>query len=182
MATGLLPSTVFPDPLLYEVVDGRIVELPPMGTRQEITAGILYARLAQFVDTNGIGIAVVEALFDLTEQVGRKRRPDVAFVSAQRWPLSQPVPDVDGWPVVPDLAVELVSRSNTWDEVMEKLHEYFKAGVQRVWVVSPSYKQVHMYRSVTDVRILATPDDLTDEVLFPGFRLPLRELFGRVSD
>ena len=185
MATGIstIETAVQPtDDVLYEVVDGQIVELPPMGTRQEITAGVLHVRLGHFVDSNKLGRAVMETLFDFTAQVGRKRRPDVAFVSQQRWPLSQTIPDTDGWPVVPNLAVEVVSRSNSWEEVMDKLQEYFEAGVERVWVVSPAHQQIHVFQTPTSVRILTLPDDLTDEQLLPGFRLPLRELFEHVSD
>ncbi len=59
-----------PDEALYEVIDGRIVELPPMGTDQEITAGILHIRLGNHADTTKVGRAVVETLFDFTQQVG----------------------------------------------------------------------------------------------------------------
>jgi hypothetical protein len=91
-----------PDDILYEVVDGRIVELPPMGTDEEITADILHVKLECHADSTKIGRAVVETLFDFTKQVGHKRRLDVAFVSTERWPRSKPVGVADGWPVVPD--------------------------------------------------------------------------------
>jgi Uma2 family endonuclease len=186
MATAILPiesagEQTVPDDVLYEVIDGQIVELPPMGTRQEITAGVLHLCLGQFVETQKLGRAVMETLFDLTNQVGRKRRPDVAFVSQQRWPRSKPIPETDGWQVVPNLAVEVTSRTNPWDEVMEKVKEYFQVGVERVWVVSPRQLQVHVFETAHTVRIVTLDDDLTDEQLLPGFRLPLRELFECAS-
>lgn len=177
LSTVKTPVKQLPDDVLYEVVDGRIVELPPKGTRQEVTIGELFFRLGLFVDKKKLGRAVALTLFDLTEQIGRKRRPDVAFVANQRWPLSKPIPDTDGWQVVPNLAVEVVSRTNSWEEVMDKVQEYFLVGIERVWVVSAVHRQVHVYNSPTTVSILTVDDNLEDESLLPGFRLPLNELF-----
>ncbi len=178
---GEVENQIVSDDALYEVIDGRIVELPPMGTDQEVTAGILHIRLGSHVDATKAGRAVMETLFDFTEQVGRKRRPDVAFVSTQRWPRSKPVGAGDGWPVVPNLAVEVISPSNSWDEVIAKIHEYFQVGVERVWVVTTSKKQVHIYESPTSVRILSADKELTDEDLLPGFKLALADLFEMVA-
>ena len=152
-----------------------------METGQELTAGILHVRLAVFADASNLGRACMETLFDFTKQLGHKRRPDVAFVSSKRWPRSKPVTDVDGWLVVPDLAVEVISPSNTWDEVQNKMKEYFQVGVQRVWVVSTSQKQVHVYTRPTQVQILIEDQVLTEQELFPGFVLPLTELFEMVE-
>jgi Uma2 family endonuclease len=166
-----------PADALYEVIDGQIVELPPMGTRQVIMANGLLVKLATFVDAQKLGRAVMEMLFDFTEQVGRKRRPDVAFVSNERWPRAKPIPESDGWQVVPNLAVEVVSPTNAWYEVLEKIHEYFHVGVERVWVVTASQRQVHVFDAPTSCNILALNDELTDDRLLPGFRLPLAQLF-----
>lgn len=170
------------DEVLYEVIDGQVVETLPMGIRQEIVAGILYGRLLQVVDGHSLGRAVMETLFDFEERLGRKRRPDVAFVSETRWPRNKTIPDSEAWAVVPNLAVEVVSRTNSWETVMEKIDEFFQVGVERVWVVSPPRRQVHVYETATSVRILTHADNLTDDQLLPGFRLPLRELFEGVCD
>jgi len=167
---------------LYEVIDGQIVELPPMGNQQEITANILHIELAIQIRAKRIGHAVMEMLFDFTQQVGKKRRPDVAFVSSQKWPYTKPIDAGDGWKVVPNLAVEVISPSNTWDDVNDKIEEYFHVGVERVWVVSTNKKQVHVYTSPTEVRILAGDDVLTDEQLLPEFKLTLPTLFEMVPD
>lgn len=170
-----------PSDALYEVIDGAIVEKPPIGTDQEITAGILFARLAAHVDNCELGRAVMETLFAFTKKVGRKRRPDVAFVSSQRWPRSKPVGSGDGWPVVPNLAIEVISPSNSWGEVIDKVHEYFQVGVERVWAITTSKKQVHVYSSPTDVSIVSHDQQLCDEDLLPGFKIALTDLFEMVQ-
>src|SRR5262249_48468282 len=106
------------------------------------------------------------------------RRPDVAFVSAARWPLGKRVPDLEAWEVVPDLAIEVISRSNTVVEIAGKIQEYFASGVRQVWVLVPSVAQVHVYDSPTCVKILARDATLDGGDLVPGFSLPLARLYA----
>jgi Uma2 family endonuclease len=106
-----------------------------------------------------------------------QRRPDVAFVSAERWPIGRRIPDDAAWDVVPDLAIEVVSPTNTAAEVLARVREYFQAGVRRVWVVYPNERLIYTYQSPTSVRVLQAGDDLDGDPLLPGFRLPLTTLF-----
>lgn len=162
---------------LYEVVDGQIVEKPPMGSLQEFTASRLQALLGYFVYQNKLGHALVETLFDFGPKLKNKRRPDLAFLSAKRWPLDRPISEGNGAPVVPDIAIEVISPSNRWDDVLDKLAEYFRVGVERVWVISPRHRQIQIFDDVNTIRILGETDVLTDD-LIPGFELNLSELFS----
>ena len=116
-------------------------------------------------------------LFLIDKPRNLQRRPDVSFVSFQRWPKGKPVPPTPAWEVVPDLAVEIVSPSNDAYEVLEKVEEYFACGVQRVWVIYPPFSKVYDYASTTSVRILTGADHLSGGEVLPGFELPLSELF-----
>ena len=165
------------DDLLYEVVDDQVVELAPMGAYEVWIATLLVARLATFARQHQLGRAVQEMLFDLSAATGRKRRPDVAFVSFDRWPRHRRIPRTEAWEVLPNLVVEVVSRTDTGDLIVDKIAEYFRAGVERVWVVFPSQGQVYAYDSPTSVRILARTDELSGDPILPHFRLPLVELF-----
>ncbi len=162
---------------LYEIIDGRRVEKPPMGTFQIIVAAILDQQLGAFARTGRLGRVVPEMLFRINPAGSPMRRPDIAFVSFDRWPRDRKVNSDNGWDVVPDLAIEVVSPSNTADEVLGKVREYFQAGVRRVWVVYPSERQVYVYASPTRNSILGEGDELAGEDILPGFRLPLVELF-----
>jgi Uma2 family endonuclease len=163
--------------VLYEVVDDRVVELAPMGAYEVRLATLLAARIETFAQQHQLGRAVQERLFDLTVATGRKRRPDVAFVSFDRWPLRRCIPRTEAWDVVPNLAVEVVSRIDSFDNIVDKVAEYFHAGVERVLVVLPSQEQVYIYDSPTSVRILTRTDELSGDPILPHFRLPLVELF-----
>ena len=177
MATVSMPQDAAESDALYEVVNGEIVENTPKGICQIRLAFRLAYFLESFLEQTGLGISLTEGLFDFTAQIGNKRRPDVAFVSKDRWPRNMPIPDTEAWDVVPDLAVEVISSTNSAREIVTKINEYFQVGVERVWVVYPSHRQFYVYTSPTELRILSDRDELVDEALFPGFRLPLSTLF-----
>ncbi len=174
--TPALPSEAALDSL-YEVIDGRRVEKPPMGAFECVVNSILDQTLGAHVRANRLGRVVPEALFKINPAGNPQRRPDLAFVSYERWPRERKITSEDAWNVVPDLAIEVVSPNNKASEVLEKTGEYFRAGVRRVWIVYPIPRQVHVFSSPKQSRILGPGDSLDGEDLLPGFRLSLDELF-----
>jgi Uma2 family endonuclease len=168
---------------LYEVVDGRRVEIPPMSAYAAKIASRLSTELNNHARAHQLGEAVVETLFrlPLTEDRGRNRQPDVAFVAYQRWPADRPQPeDANAWDVVPDLAVEVISPHNLAEEILDRLLEYFRADVRLVWVVYPRQRMIFVFDSPTRVQALSQDDTLDGGPVLPGFRLPLGNLFDPV--
>jgi Uma2 family endonuclease len=161
----------------YEVVDGKIVENPPMGARESILASFLLGLISPIARSNRLGWVVNETLFMIDPARKLKRRPDVAFVSAERWSLKLQVPASETWDVVPDLTVEVISESNSADAVARKIEEYFKAGVSQVWVIYPSTSKIYVYDSPARVRILQLGDELDGGGVIPGFHVALSTLF-----
>jgi Uma2 family endonuclease len=170
-----VPMTI-PDHMLYEVVGGKLVE-KIVGAREIEIAALLIEFLAPFVRVHRLGKILGEMIFRIDQANDLQRRPDVAFVAHANWPVRLRVPDVDVWDMVPDLAIEVVSKTNTADHVQEKLHEYFRAGVRRVWVVYPRQREVYVYASPTEIEVLQLHQELDGRDLIPGFRLPLARLF-----
>ena len=166
-----------PSDMLWEFVDGQLVE-KQVGSRQGQLANRIHNAIHAFVESRELGLSLVEMVFDLTEQTGHKRRPDVAFVSKERWPVDQLLPEVGDWKMVPTLAVEVVSPSNSFDEMIEKKNEYFRAGADAVWIVVLTAREILVYDSPTDVRVIDASGVLTAESILPGFELPLEKLFG----
>jgi Uma2 family endonuclease len=167
---------VIPDDMLYEVVDGKLVEKIVGASELEI-AGILDQHLGMFARTHRLGRALIEFVFRIDQAKDLQRRPDISFVSHARWPFHRRVPKVAVWDMVPDMAIEIVSPSNTADHVQEKIHEYFTAGVSRGWVVYPRQQEVYVYESPAKIQVLQLGQDLDGGELIPGFRLPLAALF-----
>jgi Uma2 family endonuclease len=164
----------------YEVVAGRIVE-KQMGAYECWLAAVLFGSLDPFNRANPCGRVVQEMIFDFRPHVDRERRPDVAFVSFQRWGQDQGIPQTRSWAVIPDLAVEIISPTNTADGVVEKLDEYFTAGVRQVWVVYPRQSKVYVYDSTTAVKVLAPGDHLDCSSILPGLRLSVKEMFAKAG-
>jgi Uma2 family endonuclease len=96
--------------------------------------------------------------------------------------VTRSVPAAAAWDVVPNIAIEIVSPTDRLSRHINKLEEYFAAGVQRVWVVFPDQCKVYVYDSPTSVRILQVGDDLTAEPVLTGFQLPLATLFETEGD
>ena len=112
-------------------------------------------------------------IFDLRPAVDRERRPDVAFVSYERWASDRRMPKTRSWAVVPDLAIEVVSTTNTADEVADKLGEYFRVRVRQIWVVYPRQCMIYVYTSPKEVRVLTVGDVLDAGDVLPGLSLPV---------
>jgi Uma2 family endonuclease len=120
----------------------------------------------------------METLFLIDRVRKPHRRPDVAFVSKKRWSFKRVVPDAESWDVVPDLAIEVISRTYLASAVNAKIDEYFQAGVSLVWVIYPVTTKIYVYDSPTSVRILQLGDELDGEGVVPGFQVPLSTMFG----
>jgi Uma2 family endonuclease len=160
---------------LYELVDGVLVE-KTVGTYEAYLALFLGSLLRNYVAEHHLGIVLgADGMMRLAP--GLVRIPDVSFISWDRLP-GRTVPRTAIAELAPDLAVEVVSRSNTAKEMDRKLADYFAAGVRLVWYVYPTARQVAVY-SARDQHVLVREEEsLTGGDVLPGFRLSLRELFA----
>ena len=108
---------------------------------------------------------------------GMVRIPDVSFVRWDRLPEQYgPIP-----PIAPDLAIEVLSESNTPKEMDRKLKEYFAAGTQLVWYFDPKARTVTVYTSPDQYTVMDDSQTLDGGDVLPGLEVPLRELFDRAS-
>ncbi len=171
-------TTIEPDGH-YEVVNGNVVEKPAMGVYETHIASALMCLLGHFIRSNRLGNLEAEMLFVLDAANDLKRRPDVAFVSHERWARNRPVPRTAAWDVIPDLAIEIIGPTNLACDVLVRVDDYFRSGVRSVWVVYPTaeLELVYVYESSTSVRILTRSDRLELPGILPGFQLPLDSLF-----
>ena len=166
---------------LYEIIDGKPVE-KLMGALEIHITNLIAFFLGRFVFDRQLGLVESEMLFDFGEGNQRQRRPDVAFISNQRWPKGQRIPSENAFRVVPDLAVEVVSPSNSANEVEGKIVEYLKAGVRLVWVVYPTTARIYIHDGSSTVRVIDRDGELDGGDVLPEFRLPLRTLFEAEPD
>jgi Uma2 family endonuclease len=163
----------------YEVINGQVVEPPEMGAFETVFATRLSNEVAIFFrETGSTGHLAVETLFRIQSEPNLQRRPDMAFVSYDRWEEDLPIQQA-AWQVVPDLAVEVVSPNDLAVELMDRLDDYFRAGVRLVWVIYPRHGRVFVHTPPKGIAYLDAADTLDGGDVLPGFKLPLAELFRR---
>jgi Uma2 family endonuclease len=166
----------------YEIIDGNRVELPPMSAFASRIAFWIVFEINAFARANNLGEAITETLFRLPLPRSRNRRPDGAFISYQRWPKGRPQPVRDNaWDVVPDLAIEVVSPTDIAEDLLTKIDEYLRAGVSLVWVVFPSLRVIHIYESMTQIRVATATGELDGGGVLPGFRVAVAALFPEAA-
>lgn len=163
---------------LYELVDGTLVE-KVMGFPESNLATYIVRALGNYLDEHDIGELVgADGMMQIFPNF--VRMPDVAFLSRERLPGGR-TPTEQVPLIVPDLAVEVISPSNTRGEMRRKLREYFLAGVRVVWFVDHRARTVTVYTAPDVAETLREADTLDGGDVLPGFRLPLAKLFARVS-
>jgi Uma2 family endonuclease len=163
---------------LCELIDGIVVE-KVMGHYEARLASVLGYYFELYLTINNIGYAVgADGFMRLTP--GQVRLPDVAFIRWDRFPGHQvprvPIPDL-----VPNLAVEVLSASNTRTEMARKRREYFNAGVELVWQVDPDERAFEVFTSPDDSVVIGIDGTVDGGTVLPGFRLSVREFFDRAD-
>lgn len=161
----------------YELVRGELMMMSPASPVQGRYAARLGAALSVYVDEHDLGeVYTAEPGFILApEPESVVRAPDLAFVSKERIP---PAAQQQGfWALAPDLAVEVISPSETAEDIQIKVQDYLTAGTRLIWLVYPRTRTVLEYQSATRIRQLGHDDNLEGGVVIPGFVYPLRRLF-----
>jgi Uma2 family endonuclease len=162
---------------LFELVDGVLVE-KTMGAYESMLAVEIASLLRNFVKPRKLG-TVLGSDGMLTVLPGLVRIPDVAFLSMRKFPSGR-FPRDKAPPLAPDLAVEVLSESNTRKEMSDKLQDYFSAGSQLVWYVDPDRREVTVFTSPTASRVVNEQGAVDGGEVLPGFTMSVAELFAEL--
>ena len=160
----------------YELIEGELKQMSPGGHDHGRIGMDLSAPLHQYVKASKLGkVYLAETGFLLNADPDTVRAPDIAFIRQDR--VAQVGRSKGFWQGAPDLAVEVISPSDTLGELEDKVRMWLDAGTRLVWIVSPKMATVTVYRSLTDVEILTETDTLDGGDVVPGFKFPVAELF-----
>ena len=162
---------------LCELVDGVLVE-KTMGAYESMLAVEIAALLRNWVKPRKLG-TVLGADGMLRLAPGLVRIPDVAYLSIAKFPRGR-FPRGGIAPLAPDLAVEVLSPSNTKAEMQEKLEDYFTHGARLVWYVDPESRTIDVFTGLESRQTLPEAATLDGGDLLPGFQLNIRELFAEL--
>ncbi len=156
----------------FEYVSGKLEKKSMPNAKHSGIAGRFVIELGIYLKKQNIGRVYPEAHF----QIGAdKRIPDVAFVSAEKIP--QAGEPQKFWSFAPDLAIEIVSPTDFYQDVLEKIDDYFKADVKQVWLINPEKETLTIYFSFDEAKVLSKTDILTCEEILPKLRLKLSDIF-----
>ena len=160
----------------YELVEGELRKMVPSGYLHGKVVARLTWRLAQYVEERKLGeVCGAETGFLLARDPDTVRAPDIAFVSHKR---IEEKGEAEGfWPGAPDLAVEVVSPSDTYTEVEAKAIAWLDAGCRLVFAVDPRQRTATAYRSRDDIAILDINQLLDGGDVVPDWTVPVLELF-----
>ena len=162
------------DDYRYELVEGRVVRMSPVGFRHGTTVVRFGSLLMRHAQERRLGAVMTEVGFKLASNPDTVRAPDVAFIRQDRIPAPEPR---GFWNGPPDLAVEVLSPDDQPEEIREKVAEYLTRGVAAVVVVDLCTQEVRVFRPASPELALDVTNflDLSDVV--SGFRCNVRELF-----
>ncbi len=161
---------------MVELIEGELVDVSPSEHYSSELSLNLVLILGEFVRTHRLGrISGENGGFLLSRDPDTVVAPDIGFVRLEKAP--QRLPRGQFVPFAPDLAVEIMSKSNTYPEMDRKARLYLDAGTSLVWVVEPEQESVIVYRSGEGPITLRGDDLITGEDLLPGFSLSVSELF-----
>jgi Uma2 family endonuclease len=160
----------------YELIAGELKMMSPAGFEHGFVVVRLTLPLAQHVKEKGLGCVLgAETGFRISENPDTVRAPDISFVRKERIP-AEGLPE-SFWPGAPDLAVEVISPSDTFRQVDEKIESWLEAGCLAVWLVDPRLRTVTVHRSATNITTLTEKDTLEGGEVVPGFRCSVTAIF-----
>lgn len=168
-------------PLEYsgELIDGEIVEKVPAGGPHGYIATNVLRPLLAFVDEGRRGIVNIEDLgYQLSDDPDTVLAPDVSFLSRERLAGFE-IPERGYWQIAPDLVIEVLSPSESAEDVATKVGKYLAAGVRMVVAVAPRPRSITVYLPGGEARVLHEGDVLEGGGVLPGFALPVARIFER---
>jgi Uma2 family endonuclease len=164
-----------------ELVQGKIVPKRFNDIRHGILLSELGAPLRMFSESDQFGTVLMGGVGVYTcRDPDTVRSPDLSYISNEQHAKCKSAGYLDA---PPEMVAEILSPRDLWSDILEKVNEYLSTGVRVVWVVDPGVVdpevwRVLVYRSPDDVTELRAGQVLTDEELFPGFSLPISDLFS----
>ena len=163
-----------------ELVRGEVRLTPPAGAPHGMAAANLVIALGAYVRARQLGHVFGDAVgYELVQFPHTVRVPDASFVRADRIPAEGVGPGLFRFP--PDLAIEVLSPSETASSLEEKIRDYAMAGTALIWIVDPARRTIMCIPADASVSWLAEGDTLDGGTLIPGFSCPVVDVFRGIA-
>ncbi|NEQ38561.1 MAG: Uma2 family endonuclease [Okeania sp. SIO3I5] len=159
----------------YELINGELVDMGNSGMEHGNITAYLCGLIELYARPRKLGVTC-DSSTAFTLKSGNKRSPDISFVSKDRLLGLKRLPK-GYFQGSPDLAVEVISPNNTFEELHQKIVEYFENGCRLIWVINPDEKSILVYHKPEPDKLLQITDNLDGEDILPGFKLAVSDLF-----
>ncbi|MSU60277.1 MAG: Uma2 family endonuclease [Pedosphaera sp.] len=161
----------------HEMVNGELVMSPKNNFIHGRICTRLLTAIENFNQQHRLGV-VLDSSTGFWMFNRNCRAPDISFVPRTRLETLKFKPSSRKFfPGAPDLAVEILSPSNSRSEIDARLRDFFSSGTQIAWLINPDTDSVEVCRSLTQRRLIGPGGELDGENLLPGFRYPINDLF-----
>ena len=159
----------------YELINGEVVDMGNSGMEHGNISAYLCGLIELYARPKKLGVTC-DSSTAFSLKSGNKRSPDISFISKDRLLGLKRLPK-GYFQGAPDLAVEVISPNNTFEELHQKIVEYFENGCRLVWVIHPDEKSILVYHKPQPDKLLQSTDHLDGENILPGFTLAVADLF-----
>jgi Uma2 family endonuclease len=161
-----------------ELVRGEIVDMnKPTLRHGQVCSNIVFAGRLYNREYDRIHVPCNDSGVIVERDPDTVCGPDVSFLTYDRIPKG-PIVSGKYLDVVPEIAFEVISPSDRWSEISEKINEYLTAGVLVVCVLEPDMETVRLFFPDGTSRMLGTDEQLTFPEILPGFSVSVAELFA----
>ncbi|MDW8466647.1 MAG: Uma2 family endonuclease [Chloroherpetonaceae bacterium] len=160
------------DGFKYEWDNGILRAKTGMKIKERMIVARLLRRFSQTKAYQNGGELLPEAE-TFFEPVGKLRIPDLAYFTKEELLRSE-----QGEETIPKFIVEIISPTNTVDEIQTKLKDYFTSGVQMVWEIFPKHQLVRVYASLKEAKICIGDDICSAAPIIPDFQIAVNQIFN----
>jgi Uma2 family endonuclease len=159
----------------YELVKGLLLTMSPSDSDHGLITMNLSVLVATYIKANDLGFAfAAETGFKLERNPDTLLAPDFAFINKDR-PVQRSLGYLE---MAPDLAVEVISSTKSRRKAETKATQWVSFGVKSVWLVSCQKRTVEVISANGSRTLFKECDELSDEHVFPGFRVAVSEIFN----
>lgn len=157
------------DGFKYEWNDGELIKFEGMNKKQVYIYNVLNKLFSKkgYIETGSLF-----SEYDVMLTGIQMRRPDVAYLTDE-----QMLQGRKGEDVIPEFVIEIISETDQFYKIEDKITEYFKAGVKVIWNIVPEHKLVYIYTSRKTVRICSDNDICSAEPVLPDFAIAVNDIF-----
>jgi Uma2 family endonuclease len=155
---------------------GKLIVMSPTGSLTGGRNSDLNYQLQTWNRQNKLG-KVFDSSTGFKLSNGATRSPDVSWIAINRWNSLSNQQKRGFAPIDPDFVIELMSPTDSVEELQSKMVEYIGCGVQLGWLINPDAKEVEIYRLGQDKQLIISPSSLSGEELLPGLTVDLADIF-----